>query len=87
MKISHFFLSENFKFLEENFFIYLNRRVFVMVKLVKVTPKTILLAVSRWPVCGGFSLFFVCGFICGVCFVIIFSSSRLLLVPPDGYAS
>ena len=29
-KISQFFLSENFKFLEEKFSIYLNRRVFVM---------------------------------------------------------
>ena len=30
MKISEFFLSENFQFLEVNFSIYLNRRVFLM---------------------------------------------------------
>ena len=30
MKISVFFLSENFQFLEVKFSIYLNRRVFVM---------------------------------------------------------
>ena len=30
MKKSEFFLSENFKFLEVKFSVYLNRRVFVM---------------------------------------------------------
>ena len=36
MKISEFFLSENFQFLEVKFSIYLNRRVFIMIPITGV---------------------------------------------------
>ena len=38
--ITFFFLSENFKFLEEKFSIYLNRRVFVMLSFQYTKPDT-----------------------------------------------
>ena len=37
MKNIRFFLSENFMFLEVKFFIYLNRRVFVMNDMLRTT--------------------------------------------------
>ena len=39
MKISEGFFSENFQFLEVNFSIYLNRRVFVMESLIVLKLK------------------------------------------------
>ena len=48
MKISEFFLSENDQFLEVNFSIYLNRRVFVM---GHVHPAKILSLIGNFTRC------------------------------------
>ena len=49
MKNITVFVSENFKFLEENFSIYLNRRVFVMVLHVGRYRSRVLLSLSPIP--------------------------------------
>ena len=41
-KISEFFLSENFQFLEIKFSIYLNRHVFVMKSLIMISRKKVI---------------------------------------------
>ena len=80
MKNTRIFLSENFQFLEVKFSIYFNRRVFVM-WLFQDGSSVVVLCMC------------VCGFICGVYFVIIFSSSHphphphILFVPQEGCAS
>ena len=72
MKNIRVFLPENFQFLEMKFSIYLNRSVFV-----GFLPPFL---------CCGSSLR-VDGFICGVCFIVIFLLSRLLLVARELCAS
>ena len=50
MKKYQIFLSENFQYLEANFFIYLNRHVFVMLRMYSLYPiLTIMSFVKRGP--------------------------------------